>query len=132
VPLVGGDGGPGRAAAFSEGGLALDDAAATPPQPFPYDLKHGIEADTPVAAGKVVAMRTAGWTYVHRVHEGPELYDRRADPAETTNLADDPAHAELMADLRTRLLTWLVETSDVIGPAYPRFDGDGAVMPARG
>jgi arylsulfatase A-like enzyme len=131
VPLVGGGRGD-RDAAFSEGGLALADAAASPPQPFPYDLKHGIEADTPAAAGKVVAMRTAGWTYVHRVHEGPELYDRVADPAETTNLADDPAHAARVAELQAKVLTWLVETSDVIGPASERFDGDGAVMPARG
>ncbi|HEY8547078.1 MAG TPA: sulfatase-like hydrolase/transferase [Acidimicrobiales bacterium] len=121
----------GRTAAFTEGGLALADAAATPPQPFPYDLKHGIEAELPVTAGKVVALRTAEWTYVHRVHEGPELYDRRTDPQETTNLADDPAHATTVADLRATLLDWLVETADVLGPAGPRFDADGALMPAR-
>lgn len=131
LPLLRDGGADHRDAAFSEGGLALADAAATPPQPFPYDLKHGIEAEVPVAAGKVAALRTPEWTYVHRVHEGPELYDRRADPAESVNLADDPAHAATLADLRVRLLDWQMETADVMGPSDPRFDGDGAVMPER-
>jgi arylsulfatase A-like enzyme len=111
--------------------LALVDAAASPPQPFPYDLKHGLEADVPVTAGKVAAIRTHGWTYVHRVHEPPELYDRRADPAETANLAADPAHRATLDDLRTRLLTWQIETADVIGPTDPRFDAEGALFPPR-
>jgi len=85
----------------------------------------------PVTAGKVVAMRTPDWTYVHRVHEPAELYDRRADPAETTNLAADPAHLATIAGLRGRLLTWQIETADVMGPVDPRFDADGAVLPAR-
>jgi arylsulfatase A-like enzyme len=131
VPLVHDAGSAHRVAAFSEGGLAPADAAASPPQPFPYDLKHGLEADVPTTAGKVVALRTADWTYVHRVCEPPELYDRRTDPAETTNLAADPAHAATLSDLRDRVLTWLVETADVIGPTDPRFDADGALFPPR-
>jgi arylsulfatase A-like enzyme len=129
LPLVAGGREPHRDAAFTEGGLALADAAATPPVPFPYDLKHGIEAEVPVAAGKVAAVRTHEWTYVHRVHEGAELYDRTADPAEARNLIDDPAHAAVAGALRDRLLTWQIETADVIGPADPRLDLDGALMP---
>jgi arylsulfatase A-like enzyme len=120
--------GPARDAAFSEGGLAVGDASADP-VPFPYDLKHGLEAEVPVTAGKVAAVRTHDWTYVHRVLEGPELYDRRADPAETVNLAAVPAHAPVVASLRERLLTWMVDTADVRGPVDPRLDRDGAVIP---
>lgn len=131
VPLVGDGTQPHRDAAFSEGGLALDDAAASPPQPFPYDLKHGIEAEVPVSAGKVAAVRTHRWTYVHRVHEAPELYDRRADPAETTNLAAGATHRDTVTELRDRLLSWHVDTADVLGPIDPRFDADGALLPQR-
>jgi arylsulfatase A-like enzyme len=131
LPLVEDAALPHRTAAFSEGGLDLADAAATPPQPFPYDLKHGLEAEVPVTAGKVVALRTTEWTYVHRVHEPAELYDRGADPAETTNLAADPAHRATISDLRDRLLTWHIDTADVIGPTDPRFDPHGALLPTR-
>jgi arylsulfatase A-like enzyme len=117
-----------REAAFSEGGLAVGDASPEP-VPFPYDLKHALEAEVPVTAGKVAAIRTAEWTYVHRVLEGPELYDRVADPSETSNLASDPAHASVLASLREQLLTWMVDTADVRGPVDPRFDPEGALMP---
>jgi arylsulfatase A-like enzyme len=131
VPVVRSPGLAHREAAFSEGGLALADAAASEPQPYPYDLKHGLEAEVPETAGKVVALRTHDWTYVHRVCEPPELYDRRTDPSETTNLAADPAHVATLSDLRARLLTWHVDTADVIGPTDPRFDPEGAVLPPR-
>jgi arylsulfatase A-like enzyme len=131
VPLVRDGSQLHRDAAFTEGGLALADAGATPPQPFPYDLKHGIEAEVPVSAGKVAAVRNPEWTYVHRVHEQPELYDRRADPAETTNLAGDPSLGATLAELQNRLLTWQIETADVKGPTDPRFDTDGALRPDR-
>jgi hypothetical protein len=33
------------------------------------------------------------------------LYDHQADPREQTNLADDPAHADVIAHLSTQLRT---------------------------
>ena len=58
-----------------------------------------------------------------RLYESDELYDRRADSSETTNLANDAAHAALLGDLRSRVLEWLVATSDVIPPARdPRIE----------
>ena len=49
-----------------------------------------------------------------RLYEPDEVYDRAADPYETINLADVPDHREVVAGLRTSLLEWLAETSDVI------------------
>jgi hypothetical protein len=63
--------------------------------------------------------------YVERLYEGPELYDRRADPRETTNLAGQPEHAARERELRDRIFRWLFETSDVIATRRdPRFDDD--------
>jgi len=42
--------------------------------------------------------------YQHRPAE--ELYDLRADPYETVNIADDPANKELVTRLRDRLAAW--------------------------
>ena len=41
-----------------------------------------------------------------------ELYDVNADPHELHNLAEDPAHADQLAELRGRLDTWMAETND--------------------
>ena len=128
LPLVHDGVAPHRDVVFSEGGLLLDDARASEPKPFPYDLKHAVEKEHPVAAGKVTAIRTSDWTYVHRVHEADELYDRHADPDECHDLAGDAAHAPVLAQLRASMLEWLVETSDVLPlDADPRWDVDGAI-----
>lgn len=41
-----------------------------------------------------------------------ELYDLRADPEETGNLAQEPAQAALLNDCRSRLLAWMERTDD--------------------
>lgn len=41
-----------------------------------------------------------------------ELYDLRADPDEVVNLAGDPGHRQVLADLRQRLDAWRTATRD--------------------
>ncbi|MFH5801014.1 sulfatase-like hydrolase/transferase [Haladaptatus sp. CMAA 1911] len=41
-----------------------------------------------------------------------ELYDLETDPHEIENLADDPAHSEILAELRTAMDDWLAEIDD--------------------
>ncbi|MEE8452009.1 MAG: sulfatase [Thermoguttaceae bacterium] len=60
-------------------------------------------ADDPDAADKV-------HRYQHR--PGEELYDVTKDRYEWTNLADDPAHAEVKAELRAELLAWMKACGD--------------------
>jgi N-sulfoglucosamine sulfohydrolase len=48
--------------------------------------------------------------FLHRPKE--ELYDLTRDPNELRNLADDPAQAETLAELRRRLRAWQRNTSD--------------------
>ena len=52
---------------------------------------------------------------------GDELYDLKADPAETRNLIADPAAADLARDLRSRLLAWMKRNGDpaLSWPAKP-------------
>lgn len=116
-----------RAAAFSEGGFAIREEPLTESGSFPYDLKGAIQHDDPISVGRVIAMRTQEWTYVYRLYEQDELYDRRTDPGETVNRIDDPALADVITALREQVLAWAVDTADVIpfeaDPRSPAVDG---------
>jgi arylsulfatase A-like enzyme len=128
LPLIADGSRPHRLAAYSEGGLLVADAAAGGRVPHPYDLKHAIEVDHPEAAGKATAMRTEAWTYISRLYEPDELYDRIADPGEVENLAAAPEHAGTILGLRSQMLEWLESTADVLPlVADDRFDVDGAI-----
>jgi arylsulfatase A-like enzyme len=55
-----------------------------------------------------------GFKYVRRLYEPDELYDLHADPAELHNRIDDPELADVLAQLKERLLTFYLETCDVV------------------
>jgi arylsulfatase A-like enzyme len=115
-PVLRDSGLPHRDAAFSEGGfLAADEhLLERSPSTSPYFGKGELQHVEPESVGKAAAVRTERWCYVYRLYEGPELYDRAADPRELCNLAGRPEVAEVERSLRDRLLDWMVATSDVI------------------
>jgi arylsulfatase A-like enzyme len=49
---------------------------------------------------------TRRWKYVHFAKLPPLLFDLEADPANLTNLADDPRHAGIRIEMAERLLAW--------------------------
>jgi arylsulfatase A-like enzyme len=63
---------------------------------------------------KAVMCRTKNLKYVRRLYEKDELYDLRNDPAELINLIEDPSYEGILSDLKEKLLTWYLETSDVV------------------
>jgi len=105
-----------RDAAFSEGGFMAGEEYAIEPLLVGtvYENKTRLQHDDITLAGRAAAIRTRDWTYITRVYEGDELYDRRADPGERVNLYGQPATDDVASGLRTRLLEWMLETSDVV------------------
>lgn len=112
-----------RDAAFAEGGFAIHEHHLLEQAGFPYHHKIALQREDPTLVGKAASIRTERWTYVHRLYEDPELYDRANDPREQTNLAGDPELAEIERGLRDRVLDWLLATADAIPwDTDPRFD----------
>ncbi|MGD8239146.1 MAG: sulfatase-like hydrolase/transferase [Armatimonadota bacterium] len=49
-------------------------------------------------------IRTQRWKYWHFIGDDPHLYDMQTDPDEERNLATEPRHRDLVAELRERTL----------------------------
>lgn len=103
-----------RPYAFSEGGFLAEEEPRLERGAFPYDLKGELQHEDPRLVGKAFAARDRDWTYVWRLYEPPELYDRRTDPAETRNLAGRAEFAAVEERMREAVLTWLATTADVL------------------
>ncbi|MDQ3657107.1 MAG: sulfatase-like hydrolase/transferase, partial [Chloroflexota bacterium] len=121
LPLLAGETDVGREAVFCEGGrLAGEDQAKELDSPGSHDPANiywprvGVQATDDVAHTKAIMCRTADHKYVRRLYETDELYDLRRDPSELENRIGAPEYAEVLAAMRERLLTHLLETTDVV------------------
>ncbi len=117
-PLLRGEVATHRDLACADGGFRTDEVAMferVDPGSW-YRHKAAIQRDRPELVGTASVLRTGRWTYVRRRYEADELYDRRADPRETANRIDDPGLADVVGDLRLRLLDWLHDTGAVLPP----------------
>jgi arylsulfatase A-like enzyme len=105
-----------RQAAFSEygaGGRAFTAAdLAQAPRPYGYDTIIS-SLRWREAEGRRKMVRTRHWKYVHDpMGDLDELYDLVNDPWELHNLAAEPAHRDVLAELRLQLADWSIQTED--------------------
>ncbi len=63
---------------------------------------------------KAAMCRTQTHKYVKRFYEQDELYDLKNDPQELHNIIDDPAYAEVLQQLKERMLDWYMQTCDIV------------------
>ncbi|MBI3970799.1 MAG: sulfatase-like hydrolase/transferase [Chloroflexi bacterium] len=62
---------------------------------------------------RLLAVRTRDWKYAWHENGGvEELFDLRNDPAELTNLGNDPGYTARRHELRTLLVDWVRRASD--------------------
>lgn len=109
-----------RSKAFSEGGFAITELDLLEQATGEYAKKAGLQHERPEIVGKAVAMRTEDYTYVYRLYEDDELYDRANDPKELRNIAAE--RPELIGAFKAEVLDWLFSTADIIPwAADPRF-----------
>jgi len=92
-----------------------------------YKLIARFEASNPVEAPADIMRSPTYATMIPAMVEPAatpfELYDLQADPGEQTNLAGQPEHGELEADLKRRLHDWMRDTGDPLlrGPVASPF-----------
>ena len=79
------------------------------------------------------AIRTDRYKYIqyHGVWDTEELFDLQADPAESVNLIEDPAHLEVKVRLREALYAALTDRNGVNAIPYSRKFNQGAVFRHR-
>ncbi len=125
-PVLAGETDEHRDAAFCEGGRRIGEIQAMERESQSADpaaerlgLYHPRirlqtqDYDTPYHT-KAAMCRTRDFKYIRRHYEQDELYDLRNDPGEVRNLIDDPTHAIVLQNLKDRMLSWYMETCDVV------------------
>ncbi|MGZ5314225.1 MAG: sulfatase, partial [Solirubrobacterales bacterium] len=73
------------------------------------DFPHPVLANVDDGASKDFLV---GHGWAEQIVPEEKLYDLIFDPAEADNLADDPGHAAVVAELRDRLEQWMRDTGD--------------------
>jgi arylsulfatase A-like enzyme len=122
IPILEGETESHRDAVFCEGGrlygekqaMELESESNLNPSGL-YWPRVGLQAtDDGPYHSKAIMCRTKDFKYVRRLYEKDELYDLNNDPEELINLIDDSKYNDVLNILKERMLTWYVETCDVV------------------
>ncbi len=121
LPVLAGETDAHRDAVFCEGGrlhgemhcMELESKDSQVPTGLYYPRVNLQTSEGPEHT-KAAMCRTGQYKYVRRLYERDELYDLHADPGEMVNRIGDPALKTVLANLKERLLTWYLETGDVV------------------
>ncbi|MCB1646880.1 MAG: sulfatase-like hydrolase/transferase [Pseudomonadales bacterium] len=124
VPVLTGQQSAVRDIAYSEGGFVREDSHLLEQPGGAYRKKGELQHEKPEVVGKTICARNHDYTYVYRLYESDELYDRRADPQETCNLLTaTPDHPQAL-EMKAAMMDWMVRCSDVIpwqsDPRFPK------------
>lgn len=109
--------------AYTEGGFLTSEEPLLEQAPYPYDIKSVLQHEDTTLVGKATSMRCKNWTYVYRLYEPAELYDRRNDSGELHNLAADPRYAGIVSQMQAEMFRWMMQTTDALpfqkDPRFP-------------
>ncbi|WP_245654151.1 sulfatase-like hydrolase/transferase [Novosphingobium rosa] len=128
LPQLKGAGGDPKRAAFTEAGYdVFEPQAFEPPLKGPpslYSAKHDLQNEKPETVTRAAAITTPAFKFIGRPGGQSELYDRKKDPMETSNLIDSRSHAGVQQAMMTRLMNHYISTTGV-----PPKERDGRDVP---
>ncbi len=119
APLLRGDTDENRDAVFCEGGRlkgethCMELESNQDPHGVYYP-RLKLQKEAGPEHTKATMCRTRDFKYVRRLYEHDELYDLRADPQELHNVVEEEEYAAALEEMKERMLTFYVETSDVV------------------
>lgn len=58
--------------------------------------------------------RNLKYKYIYRLYEKDEFYDLEQDPEECRNEIENPCYSGIVAEMKERMLRFLVETGDFV------------------
>jgi len=121
LPLISGETDEHRDAVFCEGGRRHGERQCMELESRQSEDKTGLyhprlywQAQEGPEHTKAAMCRTRDFKYVRRMYESDELYDLRTDPGEQHNRIDDPSLAQVLSQLKERMLAFFLETGDVV------------------
>ncbi len=125
LPLIKGEIDSHRDAVFCEGGRLRGETQAMERESLSSSKKRQYRSqywprlslqitDEGPYHSKATMCRTNKYKYVRRLYEMDELYDLENDPSELINLIDDASYQHVLNTLKERMLTWYMETCDVV------------------
>jgi len=121
LPVISGKIKTHRDAAFCEGGRRLGEIQAMERESSSaetnalYSPRIRLQiTDEGIYHGKAAMCRTEKYKYIRRFYETDEFYDLENDPLEEKNLINETAFAMEISRHRDRLLTWYMETCDIV------------------
>jgi arylsulfatase A-like enzyme len=121
LPVISGETDEHRDAVFCEGGrlhgerhcMELESTSSQVPGGL-YWPRVNLQTSEGPEHTKAVMCRTRDFKYVRRLYESDEFYDLHHDPMELQNRINDRDYADVIPKLKERLLTFYVETCDVV------------------
>lgn len=121
LPVISGATDEHRDAVFCEGGrlhgekhcMELESTSSQNPMGLYYPRMAQQRKEGPEHT-KAVMCRNRDYKYVRRLDEQDEFYDLQKDPKERENQIDNPDYEKVIDQLKERLITWYMETSDVV------------------
>ena len=121
LPVISGETDEHRDAVFCEGGrlhgerhcMELESSSSQVPTGLYWPRVNLQQSEGPEHT-KALMCRTLDFKYVRRLYESDEFYDLHHDPMELQNRIDDPDYAGVIPKLKDRMLTFFLETGDVV------------------
>ncbi|TBL79135.1 sulfatase-like hydrolase/transferase [Paenibacillus thalictri] len=120
APVIAGATDEHRDAVFSEGGRqhgefhCNESAPANAESSMLYWPRGEMQRSEGPEHTKATMIRTGTYKYVRRHYETDELYDLERDPGETDNKIHDGSLADVLLDLKERMLDFYQTTCDVV------------------